>query len=303
MKELTDKRKNIEERPFGDAKELLDELCRRSGRWGSYPDEWVFRGQADSDWGLAPSSLRGENRRLNKGQLYEEISSVYEFARMADRSGLLIPGGAATVLDIMSDDCNIGPRRIRELKEFPRKETLELFALAQHHGVPTRLLDWSNSPMTSAYFAAVGVLAEVESDIEAAKTKEMAIYCLNTYLVNANQWNRERRVRFVTPPRAHNANLNAQEGVFTVVDKKILAHEKPLLETVDDIVESLEIEEGEIPMKKMTLPWSECTHLLDYLRYEGVTAAKLFPGYDGVVRANKERERAEKLRKRINERG
>jgi len=38
------------------------------------------------------------------------------------------------------------------LKEYT-DEDLEILSIAQHHGMPTRLLDWSKNPLVAAYFA------------------------------------------------------------------------------------------------------------------------------------------------------
>ncbi len=51
------------------------------------------------------------------------------------------------------------------------KTTLEWLSLLQHHGTPTRLIDFTESPYIAAYFAF--------QDDESEKSESVAIWCVN----------------------------------------------------------------------------------------------------------------------------
>ena len=99
------------------AKDKLAEFLR----WAQdHPaDQWVFRGHSNKKWRLQPSVGRGNSYGLDG-----ERFLLDHFRRLAEP---YVTSSELTELDWLS--------------------------LAQHHGVPTRLLDWTANSLIACFFA------------------------------------------------------------------------------------------------------------------------------------------------------
>jgi hypothetical protein len=302
----------VERSDFDLAEELLAELRPHRPSWQHsagvlHIREWMFRGQADATWRLLPSGLRtnahifldefhdAATRKAlsstfatrNSGwQVHwmEESALIADFLAAADQSGLRVPafGEAHRILRQITHYYWGKP-----FFDWPPDELVPIVALAQHYGVPTRLLDWTWKPLVAAYFAA----KEVATDH--VKSERFSIWALrNTFIEHSFRPVEPAalpRVSFVMAPQSDNPNLSAQGGVFTV--DRSPADPQPLDEVV--IATALETEARSRPlwpvMRRFTLRASEAGRLLYMLALEGVDASTVFPGYGGVVECLRER--------------
>lgn len=98
---------------WADFKQFVNELS----------ENWAFRGQANAEWHLENAIERTDFIKLYKGI---EADFLAEFQR--------------------------GARNYLQKDQTP-EHLIEWLALMQHHGAPTRLLDFSKSPFIAAYFA------------------------------------------------------------------------------------------------------------------------------------------------------
>ena len=169
----------------------------------------------------------------------------------------------------------------RMFKEFSRtavsylptlpQDLWEILAIAQHHGLPTRLLDWSQNPLIAAWFAVhepalprrSGVLWMYTPDEDNFVTpKERDAHPLSI------------KVPRVFVPRLVNPRIRSQDGVFTI---------HPLI-----------AKQGFVPFER-TGDHRACMTRIEIagehfhsIRYDlescGVHADSVFPGLDGLAR-------------------
>lgn len=292
----------IEEINCSSAEDFLRALNRGNSLWGSAMHFWAFRGHSNDDtYELIPKALRIATppvqlgythapkvgvQATNQEQINAEFEQIHEFYWSIDNQGLKIP---------VDNNLLRTPTGWKELKEkiennsWPIDELHPLLAIAQHYGVPTRLLDWSDRPLVAAFFAA-------REAAEDPKGNFLSVWALNLDWIIHEAFpatSDKMSVYVVTAPRATNPNLHAQGGIFTT--ENLIKNEfsqKVSVDSVNSLVEKKwkSLNSTKPVMAHIKLPVQKANELLRLLNQEQINSATLFPGYQGVSDSLKERE-------------
>ena len=302
---------------------FLDLLHPRGPLFGGYhlPGGWVFRGQRNASNGLNPSAYRRNAQMMHsdgywvtlskptlREQIWHEAVTLMYFSGLADQNGLMMPEDTFANRKLL--------RRVRyglssadsaglkeefesgELRWLP-DDLLSLAALAQHYGLPTRLLDWSHDPYTAAYFAVVKAAEIVtEGKTEVGTLPDVCVWGLSILHLKSSSLygqddSRSPEVVTFTAPAATNANLAAQRGWFTLhrpQTKELGAPFQP--RPLEEVLNCPDYENPALErpiLYKISLRASEAPHALRLLAHQFVNGARLYPGFDGVVKGLKER--------------
>lgn len=210
----------------------LNELLKILKRYQpvNHDGGWIYRGQADNSWSLTPKAGRPEF-------LGNDLSTFSDWKNKAVA-----------------------------FTDFP-KHDLECLAIAQHHGLATRLLDWSNNPLVAAYFAC-----------KDEPCKDGAIYVFfPSNLIEAESFNIYGQVDTTIKhyiPRSIASRIINQSGRFTYHSDP----SKPI--EFDEIGDPFDGQQ----LKKILIPKEIKEEIIDELNIYNINEIGVFPDLDGLSR-------------------
>jgi hypothetical protein len=266
--------------------DFINEVLKLKGAQANVaPYQW-YRGHADREWELIPKVQRGFAG--NDEELFR-LERVYTNA-FQSKAGTL----------------PISKPRMGEYADW--------LTIMQHYNLPTRLLDWSRSPLVSLYFAVansehhqkdacIWVLNPSELNkseklekptvIDGTEYANSFIYNMSHNTIYRMIFTAFRRWELSGNPDAITPEDRKFEHLFNAVKGKVAACYPVIADsrvynqlaafTVHNTVRKLEDFCGESALKRITIPHGAKKTLLHELAVCGITLEHIFPDFDHLA--------------------
>ena len=159
------------------------------------------------------------------------------------------------------------------------KENGAFYNLAQHHGYPTPLLDWTYSPYVAAFFAFRNISKENPPKGN-----------VRIFLFDQQQWKNDWNQMGVLDIAG--LHLSIMEFIAIENERIIPQQAVTTVTNVSDIESYIHFREGLSKnkyLKAIDIPATERNKAMNDLAFMGVTAGALLPGLDGACETLRER--------------
>lgn len=306
---------------YENADDFLKAISHKGELYFLFNEHFIFRGHSTEEYELVPTALRGylalDNIILNDlvsdeklaqyvylaptelVQIQAEYKLLQDFFKACDNNGLYIPH----IESLRNSFYPLVDAETLLLKgKWLPKSYWELAALAQHHGIKTRLLDWTRDIFVALYFATTGVYNDKKEKMDLLKAfharkkgepyppkYNMEIWAMNLNVVMTKP--AEMPMKIVLPRYHYNNYLCAQKGIFSFwesinpefSDKNTgpKTDRRSLDLQIDTYLKETNCP-AEYFLYRITIPQDAACEIYSHIEKMGYNASKLFPGYYGV---------------------
>ena len=264
---------------------------------------WLFRGHWDEGWALRPSAHRGAQpfnkirssplpapNSVTKKEYWPkmveaEVFALEQFQTLANDSSLPCEFSAAIYDEIASMRDYYSRQHYAEAEFFPKSKWYPIMARAQHHGIPTRLLDFTSDSLHAAFFAASKLVDE--PDHSATPSQKLCVWAFFDTdfpdLSREPDINRESKQWLMVPAISQlGSNLASQRG-------SLILHEgaNKYFENHGEWPDFFSCKSDVVDRKKrfmkLTLAQDQGPEMLLLLARKGITPVRIYPSLDNVT--------------------